>query len=134
MSDQLEELHRQASTAYLRGDFKVAMRAWSQVLEADPTDERAEEGVRLCSQLIGGVDPELAGSAAPPAGADDVVPLDLELPLDGPATAAVDNSAASELTRRVEALLDSARSQAESGERVAALRTLSRCLSRHQRK
>jgi len=128
MSDQLEELHVQASAAYLRGDFKAATEAWGKLLESDPTDERAEEGVRLCAQLVGGVDPELGGSAESSAGTDEVVPLDLELPLDDSARPAVDNSAASELTRRVEDLLDSARQQAEGGDRRAALRTLSRIL------
>jgi tetratricopeptide (TPR) repeat protein len=58
MQSNLEDLHRQASGHYLKGDFPAAIEAWQAVLREQPDDERAREGIRLCEQLAGGFDPE----------------------------------------------------------------------------
>jgi len=51
-SDQsIESLHKQASAQYLQGNFEDALATWKQILQADPEDERAAEGVRLCELL-----------------------------------------------------------------------------------
>jgi tetratricopeptide (TPR) repeat protein len=57
MQPNLEDLHRQASGHYLKGDFAAAVTAWRQVLDLKPDDERAREGIRLCEQLTDCVDP-----------------------------------------------------------------------------
>lgn len=48
----IESLHRQASDHYARREFKEALEAWSHLLELDPADTRALEGVRM-SRLLG---------------------------------------------------------------------------------
>ncbi len=57
-----ERLHEQASALYLQGDYMDALAVWQRILAANPADERAKEGVRLCELL----DPE-DGAAIPPA-------------------------------------------------------------------
>ena len=49
----VEKLHEKASNAYLQGDVEGALAAWQELLEADPTDERAREGVELCERMTG---------------------------------------------------------------------------------
>jgi tetratricopeptide (TPR) repeat protein len=76
MQVDLEDLHRQASGHYLKGEFVNAMAAWRQVLDLQPDDERAREGIRLCEQLDGGVDPSpQADSAGSPQAAVADAPL-----------------------------------------------------------
>lgn len=91
MQVDLEELHRQASGHYLKGEFVDAMAAWRQVLDLKPDDERAREGIRLCEQLDGGVDPSpqadstgspQAAPASPPQEMDDPGELDIEVECD----------------------------------------------------
>ena len=86
MQRNLEDLHRQASGHYLKGDFPAAIEAWQAVLQQQPDDERAREGIRLCEQLAGGFDPETTpppahevSSAAPaePSPAEEGLSLDL---------------------------------------------------------
>jgi len=49
--DRRERLHEQASALYLQGDYADALAAWKRILEADPADERAAEGIQLCEML-----------------------------------------------------------------------------------
>ena len=49
----VEKLHETASNAYLQGDVEGALSAWRTLAEADPTDERAREGVELCERMTG---------------------------------------------------------------------------------
>ena len=58
--EQRERLHEQASAFYLQGDYDEALATWRRLLEADPADPRAAEGVRLCESLDD-------GPPAPPA-------------------------------------------------------------------
>jgi tetratricopeptide (TPR) repeat protein len=85
MQANLEELHRQASGHYLKGEFDAAMVAWRSVLEQQPDDERAREGIRLCEQLAGGIDPSLVdldSTSAPQALPEDAILPDLDLEVD----------------------------------------------------
>jgi len=111
--ERLEALHRKASEHYLRGEFAEALAAWRQVLELDPADEQALEGVRLSASLAE------SAPASPPdptggATADPVEPLDL-----GDLAAADE-----EVRRRVDELLGEARSHAVAGRRDEALALL----------
>jgi tetratricopeptide (TPR) repeat protein len=67
---RLENLHQQASTLYLQGEYVAALGAWRQLLKLDPRDERAREGVRLCEMLVeeegGTVPPSLSSPTPPP--------------------------------------------------------------------
>ncbi len=53
---KIDTFHQRASDHYMRGDYKKALDVWKRVLEIDPLDEKALEGVRLSSLLEGGVD------------------------------------------------------------------------------
>jgi len=65
---QTASLHQQASEHYLQGEFAQALQVWRQLLELDPGDERAEEGMRLCELLAeddvgdSAVEPSVGGS------------------------------------------------------------------------
>ncbi len=50
----LDSLHEKASGLYLQGDHQGALEAWQALLEIQPDDERALEGIRLCEQMAGG--------------------------------------------------------------------------------
>ncbi len=63
--DPRERLHEEASALYLQGDYGEALATWRKLLEADPADIRAAEGVRLCE---GAADEVTIGTA--PAGDD----------------------------------------------------------------
>jgi tetratricopeptide (TPR) repeat protein len=66
---RLENLHQQASTLYLQGEYVAALSAWRQLLQLDPQDERAREGVRLCELLVqeeGGTVPPVHVEPPPP--------------------------------------------------------------------
>jgi len=67
---RVENLHQQASTLYLQGEYVAALGAWRQLLKLDPKDERAREGVRLCELLVeeegGTVPPSIATPPPPP--------------------------------------------------------------------
>lgn len=90
MSVDLEDLHRRASSHYLKGEFVAAIEAWRQVLDLKPDDERAREGIRLCEQLDGGVDPsqpadstsspQVASASPPSAGSTGSPPVEATSP------------------------------------------------------
>jgi len=124
MQRDLEELHRQASGHYLRGDFPKAMAAWRQVLELKPDDERGREGIRLCEQLEGTVELDVTAAPEPPT---EPIPVSPE-PTDLAGGPPIDEAAASELRHRIEELLKEAQSLAESGDPNRALRTIDRVL------
>ncbi len=110
---QIEDLHQQASEHYLNGRFDEALQAWRQLFELNPGDDRASEGIRLCSLMTEGdvVSEELSTPTEvppaetppdPPAPAQGDVPdLDLDLSVldslsasDAPAPASDVSSAA----------------------------------------
>lgn len=49
---RIKSLHQEASSYYLRGEFQQALEVWRGLIELDPDDERAKEGVRLCELLV----------------------------------------------------------------------------------
>ncbi|ANM29248.1 hypothetical protein ABI59_06075 [Acidobacteria bacterium Mor1] len=101
---QVEQLHHQASEQYLSGDFAAAQVSWQQLLELNPQDERAREGVRLCGLLTQGdgaaaVQPDAPAAAPsaqatpPPVPEAPAVQVDSAAPAD-PATLVAEVSAA----------------------------------------
>jgi len=60
---KIDGFHRRASDHYMRGEYRQALEEWKRVLELDPSDEKAIEGVRLSSLLEGGIDHPLDGEA-----------------------------------------------------------------------
>ncbi len=91
--EQIEQLHQQASEAYLAGDFSEALKRWEQLAALDPQDERAAEGIRLCRLVTDAAAPEAsappeepaaperpaAPAAAPPTSPAEELNLDLDL-------------------------------------------------------
>jgi tetratricopeptide (TPR) repeat protein len=124
MQRDLEELHRQASGHYLKGEFAEAMAAWRQVLELEPDDERGREGIRLCEQLEDTVEQDGTAAPEPPS---EPIPASPE-PTDLDGGPPIDEAAANELRHRIEELLQEAQSLAESGDADRALRTIDRVL------
>jgi tetratricopeptide (TPR) repeat protein len=132
MNQELEQLHRDASSHYLKGEYEEAIRCWQRVLQQNPDDERATEGIRLCAQMALAQQAEAEPGAAAVERAADEEPLAFELSdpdQDEEASPpAPDATAADELQRRVEVLLDEAHSLLENGDKNGARRTLSRVL------
>jgi len=124
MQRDLEELHRQASGHYLKGEFPEAMAAWRQVLELKPDDERGREGIRLCEQLEGTVEQDVTAAPEPPIESTPVTAAPTVLDSGPP----IDEAAANELRHRIEELLQEARSLTERGDPDRALRTIDRVL------
>lgn len=58
----IESLERKASAHYLEGDYQAARIAWHALLELDPQNEQALEGIRLCRQLGDAHDADGAGA------------------------------------------------------------------------
>ncbi len=80
--ERIDELHARASEHYLAGQFAEALREWEQLLELDPADRRAEEGVRLC-RLMADAERDPAELRKEPDAPDRVdEPPDLDLDLD----------------------------------------------------
>jgi tetratricopeptide (TPR) repeat protein len=74
-NNESELLHEQASSYYLEGDIDAALATWRRLLEADPADDRAREGVDLCERMTGcesesvvtaGQSPFAVGGSNPP--------------------------------------------------------------------
>ena len=69
-TEQIKQLHEQASQRYLNGDYRGAIEAWRHVLDLDPVDEQAQNGVLMDSQFV---DPEtLAPQHALASAASDI--------------------------------------------------------------
>lgn len=76
----IERLHEEASGHYLRGEYRASIEAWKRVVEADPTDAQALEGMRMSEMLLdaeaSSPDESDASAPAPPmhgrAGAPDL--------------------------------------------------------------
>lgn len=76
----LDSLHQRASSEYLQGNVEAALETWKSVLELAPDDERAIEGVRVCTHMIEAQqdaefsdeagEAAVAAAAAPPGGSD----------------------------------------------------------------
>ena len=49
--EEIQKLLDQASGMYNDGRYEAAIDIWNQVLEADPGNERAEEGIKMARLL-----------------------------------------------------------------------------------
>ena len=50
---------------YLQGEFQAALETWRELLELDPEDDRALEGVKLCKMLAEDEGSQTAPAAEP---------------------------------------------------------------------
>ncbi len=60
--ERLQELLSRASSLYNNGEYKGAIEAWKEAIGVDPQSQKAREGIRMATLLLGDVD------AAPAAG------------------------------------------------------------------
>ena len=72
--ERLQELLSKASSLYNNGEYKAAIDAWQEALSVDPASQKAREGIRMATLLLGDFD-----GSAPPA------PVE-EAPADGGST------------------------------------------------
>ncbi|HUD73077.1 MAG TPA: hypothetical protein VMQ62_14045 [Dongiaceae bacterium] len=115
----LQELLAKASGLYNNGDYRGAIAAWQEVLAADPSSQKAREGIQMATLLLGDFDPAAGALAADPiiveeVPADGAPPAASGLP-PGERAARLDQGIA-----RVRALL----AQRKFGEAVAGARSL----------
>ena len=136
---QVDALHQKAAEQYLEGNYAAACACWRKVLQADPADDKALEGLRLCELLEPGGDPAaepvdldvLAEMAeAEPRTVSEAAPLDDEDALNLESGAVGDPlsgiAAETELHGRVQELLREAHAAAEAGYDDDALGILAR--------
>src|SRR5881397_785225 len=79
--ERLQELLAKASSLYNNGEYKGAIEAWSEALSVDPGSQKAREGIRMATLLLGDID------AVPPdevrtLPADGAEPAAAELPAE----------------------------------------------------
>lgn len=77
--EKLQDLLTRASSLYNNGEYQGAIEAWKEVLSVDPQSQKAKEGIRMATLLIGDFESTPAGAAeeAPaPADGADVAPAD----------------------------------------------------------
>ncbi|HEX6851839.1 MAG TPA: tetratricopeptide repeat protein [Candidatus Polarisedimenticolaceae bacterium] len=80
-TERADQLHQQASEHYLQGEYAQAIAAWRQLLELDPANEQALEGVRMSALLSEG-DGGATPAVSPAAPADATAPApDFEIDL-----------------------------------------------------
>lgn len=77
--EKLQDLLTRASSLYNNGEYKGAIEAWTEALSVDPQSQKAREGIRMATLLIGDFD-------SAPLGVPDEAPA----PADGAVTAAED--------------------------------------------
>jgi tetratricopeptide (TPR) repeat protein len=64
----LQELLAKASSLYNNGDYQGAIEVWNEILQSDPSNIKAQEGIQMSHLLIGDLDPGLeAGGGQQPA-------------------------------------------------------------------
>jgi len=71
--ERLQELLAKASTLYHNGEYKGAIEAWHEALTVDPASQKAKEGIRMATLLLGDWEPQASG---PSAGPDPTTPAD----------------------------------------------------------
>jgi tetratricopeptide (TPR) repeat protein len=64
--EKLQELLSKASSLYNNGQYQGAIEAWQEALTVDPQSQKAREGIRMATLLLGDWD-----AAAPPSGAEE---------------------------------------------------------------
>ncbi len=78
--EKLQELLTRASSLYNSGEYKGAIEAWKEALGVDPASQKAREGIRMATLLLGDFD------AVPPGEPVE----DAAIPADGADPAAAD--------------------------------------------
>src|SRR5262245_58126045 len=68
--EKLQELLAKASSLYNNGEYQGAISAWQEALGVDPSSQKAREGIRMATLLLGDSGPATAAPAAPADGAD----------------------------------------------------------------
>src|SRR5262249_43249783 len=80
--ERLQELLAKASSLYNNGEYKGAIETWHEALGVDPDSQKAKEGIRMATLLLGDSEPLTAPGAAESAGlpADGGDPTAADLP------------------------------------------------------
>jgi tetratricopeptide (TPR) repeat protein len=68
--EKLQDLLGKASSFYNGGQYREAIEAWQAALALDPSNQKASEGVRMATLLLGDWEPAAAGEPAPEPPAD----------------------------------------------------------------
>ena len=71
--EKLQELLTRASSLYHDGEYQGAITAWQDALSIDPSSQKAKEGVRMATLLLGDWQPPPPGPEAPKT---DAAPAD----------------------------------------------------------
>jgi tetratricopeptide (TPR) repeat protein len=61
--ERLQELLSKASSLYNNGEYKGAIEAWQEALSVDPGSQKAREGIRMATLLLGDLDSVSQGPA-----------------------------------------------------------------------
>ncbi len=72
--ERLQELLVKASSLYNNGEYKGAIDAWREALTVDPGSQKAKEGIRMATLLLGDWEPAVPGAA--PGTAEPTEPAD----------------------------------------------------------
>jgi len=75
--EKLQELLTRASSLYNNGEYKGAIEAWNEALSVDPQSQKAREGIRMATLLIGDFDSAPAAVEEAPEPADGAVVEDV---------------------------------------------------------
>jgi tetratricopeptide (TPR) repeat protein len=75
--EKLQELLTRASSLYNNGEYKGAIEAWNEALSVDPQSQKAREGIRMATLLIGDFDSAPAAVEEAPEPADGAVAEDV---------------------------------------------------------
>ena len=75
--EKLQELLTRASSLYNNGEYKGAIDAWTEALSVDPQSQKAREGIRMATLLIGDFDSAPAAVEEAPEPADGAVAEDV---------------------------------------------------------
>ncbi len=59
--EKLQDLLTRASSLYNNGEYKGAIEAWTEALSVDPRSQKAREGIRMATLLIGDFEPAPTG-------------------------------------------------------------------------
>ena len=76
--ERLQELLARASSLYNNGEYKGAIEAWREALSVDPASQKAKEGIRMATLLMGDWEPPSPGAppGETPEPADGGEPID----------------------------------------------------------
>ena len=77
--EKLQDLLTRASSLYNNGEYQGAIGAWKEALSVDPQSQKAKEGIRMATLLIGDFEPTPTGEPveAPAADGAEAAPADL---------------------------------------------------------